>query len=312
MIYLFGIIIPFLLGRGALRAFYGKKSKLDFSVADSIVVGGLFVIGLAEAAHMGALVLGQSFSVCVKLFLTGLVLLLFLAGILVMIHRGKMEKFSSVRDKKSNKYIFVFALFVLLQILCLVTGQETYLTGDMTVEMVNTMLSTDTIYQINPMTGQAYILGIPMRLKILCLPTFYAILCELFGMSAVGVVWTVVPVLVLVGCYMAYFTVAKALFAEEVQKRWVFMIVVAVILWLANSMYGLDGFGLQYAGFRGVSIRMAVLVPYTVGLVLRRKWLLVALCVLVEACTVWTFYGMGVCLLVALGMIIMKRGHLHE
>ena len=151
-----------------------------------------------------------------------------------------------------------------------------------------------------------------MRLKILCLPTLYGILCELFGKSAIAVVWTLVPVLVLLGCYMAYYTVAKALFEEDVQKRWIFMIAVAVILWLADSMYGLDGFAVQYAGFRGVSIRMAILVPYTVGLVLRKKWLPVALCVLVEACIVWTFYGMGICLLVALGMIVMRRGHLHE
>ena len=125
-------------------------------------------------------------------------------------------------------------------------------------------------------------------------------------------VWKVVPLLTLLGCYMAYYTVSKALFEEDVQKRWIFMIMVAVILWLADSMYGLDGFGVQYAGFQGVSIRMAILVPYTVGLVLRRKWLLVALCVVVEACIVWTFYGMGVCLLVAVGMIGMKRWHLHE
>lgn len=312
MIYLFCIIIPFLLGRGALRAFHGKKNTTDFSTADSMLIGGMMVIGLAEVAHVGTLVLEQSFSGCVKLFLTGLVVLLLLAGAMIIINRKASEKISFVAYKNVNKFAWVFGLLVLIQILLLVTAHKTYLDGDMTVETVNSMLSTNGIYQVNPMTGQEYTKGIPMRLKILCLPTLYGILCELFGKSAIAVVWTLVPVLVLLGCYMAYYTVAKALFEEDVQKRWIFMIAVAVILWLADSMYGLDGFAVQYAGFRGVSIRMAILVPYTVGLVLRKKWLPVALCVLVEACIVWTFYGMGICLLVALGMIVMRRGHLHE
>jgi len=221
----------------------------------------------------------------------------------------KKGKVLSVSGKKGSRYVFVFVALVLLQVLLLCIGKETYLDGDMTVETVNSMLSSDSIYQINPLTGRAYALGIPMRLKILCLPTLYGILSKLFGMSATHVVWTVVPVVMLLGCYAAYYTVSRTLFEEDVQKRWIFMIVVAVILWLADSMHGLDGFGVQYAGFRGTSIRMGILLPYTIGLVLRRKWLLVALCVFVEACIVWTFYGMGVCFLVAMGMILVKRGH---
>ena len=312
MIYLFGILVPYLLGRATLRAFYGKRNSLEFTLADSLVVGGMIVIGLTEAAHMGALVLGQSFSCCVKLFLVGLVLLLLLAGILVIVNRRKKEEAPVKKEENGGKYVIAFGLLLLVQVLLLATRQKTYFDGDMTVETVNTMLSSDSIYQINPMTGQAYTLGIPMRLKILFLPTLYGILCDLFGMEAVSVVWRVMPVLVLLGCYAAYYTVSKTLFEEDIRKRWIFMIAVGVILWLADSMYGLDGFGVQYAGFRGVSIRMAVLLPYTVGLVLRRKWLLVILCVFAEACIVWTFSGMGFCLLVALGMILLKRGHLNE
>ncbi len=321
MIYLFCIIIPCLLGRGALRAFYGKRETLDLTLADSMLVGGMIVIGLAEAAHMGAYVLGRSFSDCVNLFLAGIVVLLVGAALLLMIDRHKRKKSISAAEaerlrvkrlltKKEhgiNKYFFVFGVLVLIQVLQIVAEQKPYLVGDMTVETVNTMLSTDTIYQVNPMTGQPYTLGIPMRLKILCLPTLYGMLCEIFGMSAISVVWTSVPILTLLGCYAAFYTVSKALFEEDACKRGVFLIIVALIMWFGDSMYGLDGFGVQYAGFRGVSIRMAILLPYTFGLMLRKKWRLAVLCILAEACMVWTLYGMGACLLVMMGMILFQK-----
>lgn len=82
------------------------------------------------------------------------------------------------------------------------------------------------------------------------------------------------------------------------------MVLVALLLWVGDYMYGMDGFGVQYAGFRGVSVRMAILLPYTFGLILRRKWKPVVLCILAEACIVWTLYGMGACLFVAVAMAV--------
>lgn len=321
MIYLFCLLVPYLLGKGVLRAFYGKCRAQDMTLADSVLTGGMVVIGLAEAAHLGAVALGRSFSDCKKMFLAGLVLLLFAAAILIVIEqfRKKKDKLSEreaerlwVQRTLSGKTVrtgnqilyFVFGAVVLIQLLLIVTEQKVYLTGDMTAETVNSILDTDAIYQVNPLTGQPYTLGMPLRLKILCLPTLYAICCDLFGMSAVQVVWTVVPALTLLGCYLSFYTVARALFTEDVRKRGIFMLFAALLLWVGDYMYGMDGFGVQYAGFRGVSIRMAVLLPYTFGLVLRRKWKLAFLCILAEACIVWTLYGMGICLLVTVGMLL--------
>lgn len=323
MIYLFCVIIPYLLGRGTLRALYGKTKSADLTCADGMLAGGMVIIGLAEAAHMGAVVLGRSFSDCVVLFLVGMIVILAVAVLLIILEkhgkkkdkaavkeaeRLRVKKLLTQKDEQLSKQfmIFTFAVMVLIQVLLLITDGKRYLDGDMTVEIVNSTLSTNTIYQVNPMTGQTYTLGMPFRLKILCLPTLYAILCDLFGMSAIQVVWTAVPVLTLLGSYVAFYTVAKALFPEDSRRRGIFMLFVALILWIGNYMYGMDGFAVQYSGFRGVSIRMAILVPYTVSLVLRRKWRLVVLCVLAEACIVWTLYGMGVCLLVAVGMTLVS------
>lgn len=299
------ILVACLLGRGALRALYRRTLPPDLNHADSVLVGGMIIIGLAEAAHVGAVVLERSFSDCVRLFAIGLVLLLLVSVVMLALGQ-RLERHNKVSVAEFQGFFLLLGLMVLLQLLLIVTEQRVYLTGDMTAETVNSMLTTDGIYQVNPLTGQAYTEGIPLRLKLLCLPTLYAIVCDIFGLEATQVVWTLVPVLVLLGSYLAFSTVAKALFPEEGRKRSIFMVIVALLLWVGDYLYGMDGFALQYAGFRGVSIRMTILLPYTFGLILRKKWRLVPLCVLAEACIVWTLYGMGACLLAAVGMLLVE------
>ena len=36
-----------------------------------------------------------------------------------------------------------------------------------------------------------------------------------------------------------------------------------------------------------------------------KKWILALLCVIAEACLVWTLYGMGACLFVIVGMAVL-------
>lgn len=310
------LLIPCLLGEGALRLLYGKRWREERIRSDSVLIGWMIIIGLAEAAHLGAVVLGRPFSDSVKLFLAGATVLTVAAAAVLLMNRVEAKEAGRLRVKRmmtksslgaQEQIIFaVFVFLALLQVLLVMSGGNVYPTGDMTVETVNTMLTTDTIYQINPVTGQAYVQGMPMRLKILCLPTLYAIFCDLLHVDAAQLVWTAVPVLTLLGCYLAYSTVAKALFAEDGRRRGIFLILVVLILGVGNYMYGMDGFAVQYAGFRGVSIRMAILLPYTFGLILRRKWCLVPFCILTEACIVWTFYGMGACFFVSAWMLLLS------
>ena len=208
-------------------------------------------------------------------------------------------------NKQQLIYI-VFAVIMVIQMVLIAAVQDVYFDGDMTLETVNSFLATNAVYQVNPMTGEAYTLGIPLRLKILCLPTFYGILCKGFGLSAEVVVLQIVPSFVLLGSYLAYGTVAKRIFPEDKVKRGVFLVLIAILFSAGNYMPGMDGFGVMHSGFRGVTIRAAILLPYTFGLMLRKKYKLVVLCILAEACMVWTFYGMGACVAVAVGMLCLE------
>ncbi|MCH5342408.1 MAG: hypothetical protein J1E64_00105 [Acetatifactor sp.] len=312
----FMVLIPLLLGRGALCISYRKQPIRETILSDSVLTGYLIMIGLTEAAHMGTVVLGWSFSDCWKLFALMLVVCLFAAvGILLWDKHGKKNSNRRKLPGKNRKPVttkeqvlfIAFAALVLIQIMRIVIQKEVYLGGDMTAETVNSFLITDAIYKVNPMTGELYSLGIPFRLQILCLPTFYGTLCALFGLSAEQVVWSIVPIATLLYSYLAYSILARVLFPDKRDQRVAFLIFVALLYLFGDYMYGVDGFGVMHGGFRGVVIRAAVLLPYTFGAVMRRRWKIVILCVLAEACLVWTFYGMGVCLFVAAGLTLVNR-----
>lgn len=320
VLWLLMALIPFALGRGALCILYGNQPTQETDPADCVLTGGMIIIGLAEAAHLGACLLGRSFSDCVKLFAAGVIMCLVVTVIIGLVQRKrnlkKLQLHKAERERvkaifvagnmdKSSWVFLCFGVLVVAQLVIIYTMQSVYTDGDMTLETVNSFLATDAVYHVNPMTGNAYTLGIPMRLKILCLPTFYGILSEISGLSSEPVVWVMIPGFVLLGSYLAYSTVAKVLFPGKALKRAVFLVVIALLYSFGDYMYGVDGFGIMHSGFRGVTIRAAILIPYTVGLMLRKKYKLVVLCVLAEACMVWTFYGMGACAAVAVGMFVV-------
>lgn len=306
------ILLPWLYGLTVTMILYGNKSdKGEHSVADHLLTGWIMVIGLAEAAHVGAIFLGRSFSGCInllKLAVCGLaavcvVILLFLRKRLVCFWKQKWENIKEMKMAPSEKVLMgVFVLLVLSQAARILIGLSVYRGGDMTLETIQAFLQTDAIYSVNPLTGMPYVQGIPLRLQILCLPTLYGFFGNLFGCAPEVIVWKLIPIVMLVLAYLAYGILGKVLFPKERTKRLWFMTVVALLFWVSDSMFGLEGFGLLHCGYRGVTIRGAVLLPYVVGLVLRKRWVGVVLCILAEACIVWTLYGLGVCFMVAAHM----------
>ena len=316
--WLLAALVPCLIGMGALRVLYRGRMRQELTLADGILTGGMICIGLAEAAHMGAVVLGWSFSRCVLLFGMGIgVVTLFAVGVLViswLLDRKKGKNVRNIQLSMTKKNVElaaslpvgIFALLTLWQLAMIWQGQAVYVDGDLTLETVASFLESDALYSINPMTGRPYVLGIPSRLKILCLPSLYGALCSIFALEPATLVIKMIPALVLLGSYLAYYTLAKYFFPENAWKRGVFLAVAALLMSAGDYLFGMDGFGLLHSGFRGVTIRGVILLPYLFGLLLRRKYKLVLLCILAEVCIVWTFYGLGACAAVTAGMLAVR------
>lgn len=281
-----------------------------FSGADWMPATAVVVIGIAEFSHLCGVFLNRSFTFCALLFgglaaaAVLLIAVLFLAA--AVKKRRENGKQTGKRDTAASILLLLFVALVLSQLIFMLLYQPAFRTGDMTVETVGSFQQTNAIYSVNPMTGRAYEQGIPSRLKILCLPTLYGALCRLFSAAPGVLVRQIAPMLTLLGCYGAYASLAGSLFGEDTKKRRAFLIAVAMLVWAGSYLYGMDGFGLLYSGWRGVTIRNAVLIPWTVSLCLRKKWLMALTCVIAEACLVWTLYGMGACLFVLIGMAVIE------
>lgn len=289
------------------------ETSKQYFWGDYLIAGGIVVIGLTEAAHLTSVFFGRSFSDCAAILL--LLLAVFAAVLAFFLVRSRRKRHSAKTDRKpadrAERILSgIFCCILLSQLYFIVTAGGEYRQGDMTVETVGSFLETDAVYSVNPMTGQPYTAGIPSRLKILCLPTLYACISRITGLEPQLVVRRLVPAATLFACYAAYYALARCLFrkagpetvSSDRKKRGGFLIAVAMLLWAGNYMYGMDGFGVLSCGFRGVTIRNAVLVPWLLSLCLRKKWKTALLCILAEACIVWTFYGLGVCAAVTAGM----------
>lgn len=334
LLLLFFVLISWLLGKGALYILYGKHSEKELSAGDACLSGGMLVIGLAETAHLATLFLRRSFSDCV-IFFCGLLGLCVAASLVLVFLRykksgkraaflaranesghtekavqanGTFRKRNMEAHTKGEAAVYlVLALLALSQLLYIAASKDVYRQGDMTAETVNSFLESDTIYQVNPLTGQVYEAGMPLRLRILGLPTLYGLLCRISGLPVVQVVWVLVPVLTLLGAYCAFFGLSKRLFPDSCLKRGLFLVFVALIFWVGDYMYGVDGFGVLHSGFRGTVIRAVVLLPFVFDLCIRKKRKLAVLCILAEACLVWTLYGMGACFFAAGGMFLLQK-----
>ena len=292
---------------------------------DFLIAGEIIIIGLAAAAHLSAIVLGWSFGRCALVF-AGLVCAALAggAGVLLFrwIHSGKRffggeDRIFALRNpgRREGCLYAVFALICLSQLIFICMGDTNYREGDMTVETVGSFLASDALYQVNPMTGFPYTQGIPSRLKILCLPTLYASLARMTGLSPAAVVWKVIPMIIFVSSYAAFTLLSFSLFPETAddsyrEKRAFFMTIVSLLVWVGAYQPGMDGFQLLCGGWMGVTIRNLVLLPWLLSLCLRKKWFLAALCIPAEACIVWTLYGCGVCLpfLLCMGILQGCRG----
>ncbi len=295
------LLIPWMAGNGILYVIDRKEKGIRGG--EALVVGWIGVIGAAEAVHLCAVFLHVSITVCAMVF----------GGIMAVVGMGSLAVcvFSLLRTKSPDRrragwrrtpLFWAAAAICLGQVLLIWFRGEVCLSRDMTLETVVSFLQTDGAYLVNPMTGTAYESGIPLRLEILCLPTLYSALCRLFAAEPGTLVWMVIPCVMVVCSYSSFYCVGKALFPRSAAQQDLFLVLTAVLLGVGSYALGMDGFGLFYSGWRGGTIRNAVLIPYLISLCLRRRWKTTLLCIAAEACLVWTLYGAGACMFVDLGM----------
>lgn len=307
-------VVPILPGMCALEILYGKKETGRLAFVNAYVLGWMLCMLVVAAVNGVGVFLGQALSTCTRLLTLLIAALEVLAVMIWGLLRWKRKKsLHFLRSDSPGKYslqakglFLLFGLLVFRQIVHILRNGYVYMAGDMTLETVQSFLDTDALYGMNPLTGQPYSAGVPMRIRILCLPTFYAMLCQLFELPAMTVVWIVMPIYHLICGYLVYLLLAERLFPGKTLHKGCFLVIVALVLGMGTYAYGMDGLGLLYRGFRGESVRGVILLPYALCQALDKKWLSLGLCVLVELFVVWTLYGMGACLFVGAVLFLLQ------
>lgn len=310
LVFMAFLPLAWLLGNALITVLDAKRSAREWHLEDRVVAGILVLIGLAEGAYLAAMTRGQSVSAFTKYYGILLIAAGVVCGLIGLIFAwiGKkhgqagtqglnISKFKNV-ERKEWIVILLFLVMVLTQVFLILLRTCVFLEYDETLETVVSFLQTDRFYEVNPLTGQSYEQGMPMRLKILCLPALLTFLTKITQADPELVTWHVFPVITLLGAYLAYASLARILFPEKRFHRCLFLLIVALLVFVSDCAYGAEGFGLLHGGFQGTAIRGAVMMPWVFGLCIRRKWRLVPLVILAEACLVWTLYGLGMSALV--------------
>ena len=269
------------------------------NISEKIIDGSMILLGLAEASHLFALFFKQSFHVC-----TAVMAVLFLCAIIARIvllgRDGKTEGQKPTEKGRFFRLLRVYpflyltiALFIVSQIIWYFWLHTPYLKNDITGEIVQSILSTDALYSVNPMTGTAFTDGMPLRLKILVMPTLIASICNLTGASVSLIAYSVIPTVILLLSYLVYACFGAYLFPGEGKKQAMFLLFVALIYQFGCYSPAMDSFLLFFRGYQGAAFRAGVILPYAVLCCLKKKWKKVILCALAEVCVVWTLYGLG-------------------
>lgn len=307
-------LLYFFLDYGKIGKNQNRRSGVNTSqgsVTEKIIEGSMVAVGLAEAAHLYALFFHRSLSFCVRLML-----LFFVCGgcawLLYCLHGRK--KASRRKDGVSllrllRVYPLLYLLIgglILFQIIWNDWMHAPYLKDNITGEIVQTMLATDSLYQVNPLTGQSFEAGMPLRLQILSLPTLFAAVCRLTGLPAVTVVYRIFPMLCLLFSYLVYARFAVYFFPSERKKQALFVLFVALVYQFGCYGTAMDSFLLFFCGSQGAAFRAGVILPYAVLCCLEKRWQGVILCGLAEICVVWTLYGLGYTVLVAFVFCLLR------
>ena len=290
------------------------------SIPEKIIEGSMVVIGLAEIAHLYALFLKKPFHVCVQVMAVLFVCALCSVPVYVFLRAHKKKK-NPMKPGERNLtgerrflkllrvYPFLFlgiGLLIILQIIWNDWMHVPYLKNNIMGEMVQSMLFSDTLYDVNPMTGQPFTEGMPLRLQILALPTLLAVICKLTGIPVQLLVYNIVPMIVLLLSYLVYSRFAVFFFPNEGKKQAMFMLFTVLVYQFGCYGPAMDSFLLFFCGSTGAAFRAGVILPYALLCCLQNKWRSVILCALAEICVVWTLYGLGYTVIIAVLVLCIR------
>ena len=226
---------------------------------------GFFLLFLVQGLVFGAGVFaGRDFETACRFMngAQGLIVVLFLvfgAIRLMPAHRGhiKREPF-----RKEEKILLGITLFLFALVLAKIFYSTEALRDDAVLETVRTTLSTGTMFQYQPLTGQKMELGMIISKKIITLPLYDAYLVNLTGIEPSVLLYDVLTVQTLVAVYLSTLLLVSRIYEKARRKSILFAMFLGMLLLSGDYFKETLSYHIVYNGYLGMTICMAVILPY--------------------------------------------------
>lgn len=265
-------ILPIIMGLGFTRL---KKEKGTESLTECYLLGLLFLFLLGEAVSCIVIKRKESFSfyctmlsVCVSV--AAMLSLAFgrkVPGVFwkrMAAHISKEKRDTAERGRKFPNWAWKTAIFGLLLGLPML-GLILYVpdTGNSTIaETVLTTVSSDTVFEYNPVTGTSLKYGMYPIYKFAALPLTYSALYRLCGMDFSEFFFCAIPVWALAVFAAVLFLLGEWLFQENKEKKQMFLLLLGVLLVSGDGEKNTLAYGLLHSAFRGEVLASAVIIPF--------------------------------------------------
>lgn len=273
------------------------------------LISGLWIfLGCAEAAHLITIMTDRSLQTYLFLsiaFETAGLLIYTICSVYIKRKQKTTEPIRCQTNKQTDwlyVVLFIVLMFVTLRHFC---GNYVPKLNDAVYEITMENVASGTLMIKHPFLGTDSGASMPMRMQILGLSSFYSALVTISKQSVYTILCKVVPLIVWGLSMLLYWTMGQTLFSHDRRRSLLFVSMVAWIYIVTSNSDGLIGNRLFFAGFSPETIRAALLIPYTIYVSLEKKWHLAILAVVIEACLVWTTFGIGYCFLIMVCMFLI-------
>ena len=262
------MVLPYLAG-------YSCKSILRWKETNQIetyLIGFFFLFFLQAVVFIPFVWLGKSLTDAIGILYILALFIVVLFAVFMGIHvvarrKTELEPVTKQIWKKTDRAYFLMMILVFLLILLRMALGINLLREDIVLETVLTTMQTDSLYVTHPLTGRIMEAGMISSKKILTSPLFYAGIIKMTGMEAEIFLYFVMGVMTLLCSYYAFALLFSQLSTVTRGKRYVFWIIMGLLILSGDYHSGIITYKLLYQGYEGNTVCFAVILPYLLYLI---------------------------------------------
>lgn len=257
-------LVPVLIGMSFTKYMKEERNSLFFAV----LIGYMIMLGVFELFVLPCIYFKRSLMELSSIYMAVLAVWSVCSVIMNRKHFVEVIRNVIIEIGQNNGILVMSAGVVLFQLFYYF--KHVYYNADDAVYVASAVTSytTNTIFEINPYTGELYE-KLPTRYVLSPLHAFYAILSEYVGTHPAIFIHTVCMFLFLMLGYMVYYLFAGLLFDNDVRKKGYFMVMVMVLLLFSGFSERTAGTFFIIRLWQGKAILAGILLPFVLYLVIR-------------------------------------------